>query len=200
MSDDALQRYLASRDLHVSDGPGHGRPAARPRFVIQRHDASTLHFDLRLEVDGVLKSWAVPKGPSTDPRDKRLAIPTDDHALDYVDFEGRIPDGERGGGTVIVWDTGRYQNITEDGSHVVPMADALATGHVKVWLLGHKLEGGYALTRVRLGGGDQWLLVKVDDHRADRRRQPTTTRLRSVLSGRTNKDLEAGDTPRGETT
>ena len=190
MSDDVLREYLAKRDLDVSGEPGGGAPGDRPRFVIQRHDASSLHFDLRLEVDGVLKSWAVPKGPSTDPRDKRLATPTEDHPLDYADFEGRIPAGEYGGGTVIVWDTGPYQNITEHDGEVVPMSDALTAGHVKVWLLGHKIEGGYALTRARLGDDDQWLLVKVDDEGADRRRRPATTELRSVLSGRTNDDVE----------
>lgn len=191
MSDDALQEYLAKRDLDVSGEPGGGEPGDGPRFVIQRHDASSLHYDLRLEVDGVLKSWAVPKGPSTDPRDKRLATPTEDHPLDYADFEGRIPDDEYGGGTVIVWDTGPYQNITERDGELVAMSEALADGHVKVWLQGHKLQGGYALTRTRLGGEDQWLLVKVDDAGADRRRRPTTTQLRSVLTDRTNEDLEA---------
>ncbi len=191
MSDDALREYLAKRDLDVSGEPGGGEPGDRPRFVIQRHDASNLHYDLRLEVDGVLKSWAVPKGPSTDPRDKRLATPTEDHPLDYADFEGRIPDDEYGGGTVIVWDTGPYQNITERDGELVAMPEALADGHVKVWLQGHKLQGGYALTRTRLGGEDQWLLVKVDDAGADRRRRPTTTQLRSVLTDRTNEDLEA---------
>lgn len=191
MSDDALSAYLAKRNLDVSGEPGGGAPGDRPRFVIQRHDASSLHFDFRLEVDGVLKSWAVPKGPSTDPRDKRLATPTEDHPLDYADFEGRIPPGEYGGGTVIVWDAGPYQNITEDHGELVPMADALEAGHVKVWLLGHKVQVGYALTRAPLGGrDDQWLLVKIDDAGADRRRRPATTELRSVLSGRTNEDLE----------
>jgi len=191
MTDDPLRAYLAKRDLDVSGEPGGGEPADRPRFVIQRHDASSLHFDFRLEVDGVLRSWAVPKGPSTDPREKRLATPTEDHPLDYADFEGHIPAGEYGAGTVIVWDTGPYQNITEQDGELVPMADALEAGHVKVWLLGHKIEGGYALTRVRLGGDDdQWLLVKVDDAGADRRRRPATTELRSVLSDRTNEDLE----------
>jgi DNA ligase D-like protein (predicted 3'-phosphoesterase) len=190
-SEDALQEYLARRDLDVSGEPGGGAPHARPRFVIQRHDASRLHFDFRLEVDGVLKSWAVPKGPSTDPRDKRLAVPTEDHPLDYIDFEGYIPSGQYGGGTVIVWDTGTYQNITEDNGDLVDMVAALDAGHVKVWLDGHRLTGGYALTCTRLRGDDeQWLLVKVDDSEADRRRRPTETQRESVLSGQTNEDLE----------
>lgn len=191
-SEDALREYLAKRDLDLSGEPGGGRPGDQPRFVIQRHDASRLHFDFRLEVDGVLKSWAVPKGPSTDPRDKRLAAPTEDHPLDYADFEGRIPAGSYGGGTVIVWDTGTYANITEKDGEIIPMSAALRAGHVKVWLHGRKLTGGYALTRTPLGGrDDQWLLVKVDDAEADRRREPATTQPESVLSGRTNADLEA---------
>jgi DNA ligase D-like protein (predicted 3'-phosphoesterase) len=190
-SEDALQDHLGKPDLDVSGEPGGGGSGARPRFVIQRHDASRLHFDFRLEVGGVLKSWAVPKGPSTDPRDKRLAVPTEDHALDYIDFEGHIPHDHYGGGTVIVWDTGTYRNITEDDGEIVDMATALDAGHVKVWLDGHKVTGGYALTCTRLGDDDnQWLLVKVDDAEADRRRNPAATQLESVLSGRTNEDLE----------
>jgi DNA ligase D-like protein (predicted 3'-phosphoesterase) len=192
-TEDDLREYLDKRDLDVSGEPAGGEPGDRPLFVIQRHDASSLHFDFRLEVDGVLKSWAVPKGPSTDPRDKRLATPTEDHPLDYASFEGRIPEDEYGGGTVIVWDTGHYQNLTADHGELVPMAQALDAGHVKVWLLGQKVQGGYALTRTRLRGrDDQWLLVKMDDAGADRRRNPVATQVESVLSGRTNEDFEAG--------
>lgn len=201
MSDERpLSRYRAKRDPHRSGEPGGasgtpgglGGPGSSnpPRFVIQRHDASSLHFDVRLEVDGVLKSWAVPKGPSTDPREKRLATPTEDHPLDYASFEGRIPEQEYGGGTVVVWDEGTYENRTERRGRTVSMADGLADGHVKVWLDGHKLTGAFALTRTRLGGqSDQWLLVKVDDEGADRRRKPARTQPESVRSGRTNEDL-----------
>jgi DNA ligase D-like protein (predicted 3'-phosphoesterase) len=175
----ALREYLAERGL---DG---WQPTARPRFVIQRHDASRLHYDVRLEVDGVLVSWAVPRGPSTDPRDKRLAVPTDDHALGYIDFEGYIAAGQYGGGTVIVWDTGTYQNITERDGEIVDMATALTAGHAKVWLIGHKLSGGYALTRTRLGDdAGQWLLVKVDDTQADRRRNPAEADTASTCPAR----------------
>lgn len=103
------REYHRKRDLTVSREPSGGTPSQQPRFVVQRHDASSLHFDLRLEVGDVLVSWAVPKGPSTDPADKRLATRTEDHPLDYACFEGRIPAGEYGGGTVIVWDTGTYE-------------------------------------------------------------------------------------------
>ncbi len=164
---------------------------ARPIFVVQRHDASSLHFDVRLEVDGVLVSWAVPKGPSLDPRDKRLAVKVEDHELSYADYEGRIGDGY-GKGTVIVWDTGPYDNLTEEDGEAVAMAEAVAGGHVKVRLQGHKLTGAFSFRRTRMGGEEKnWLLVKVDDEGADRRRRPTSTRNESVLSGRTNEDLEA---------
>jgi DNA ligase D-like protein (predicted 3'-phosphoesterase) len=150
--------------------------------VVQRHDASSLHFDFRLEIDGVLISWAVPKGPSTDPRDKRLATRVEE---DYVDFEGRIPEGDYGAGTVVVWDRGTYENLREEG-----VVDGPAHGHLTVWLDGEKIRGGYALTHARLRGDDRnWLLVKVDDAEADRRRKPARTQLESVLSGRTNEDL-----------
>ncbi len=166
------------------------RDSSGPRFVVQRHDASSLHFDVRLEIDGVLVSWAVPKGPSLDPSDKRLARRTEDHALDYADFEGRIEQGY-GAGTVIVWDTGPFDNLTEKDGEQVPLAQALAHGHLKVDLHGEKLTGAFALTHTRMGGDDSsWLLLKVDDAAADARRRPTSTQNESVLSGRTNEDLE----------
>jgi DNA ligase D-like protein (predicted 3'-phosphoesterase) len=158
--------------------------------VVQRHEASTVHYDFRLEVDGVLKSWAVPKGPSTDPSQKRLATPTEDHPLDYVEFEGAIPEGSYGAGTVVVWDTGAYRNLTSHRGEIVDMADALESGHVSVWLEGEKLRGAFALTRSQMRGREQWLLVKVNDEEADRRRNPVSTRPESVLSGRTNADVE----------
>lgn len=189
---DRLEKYRAKRDLTASGEPAGGTPGQRPRFVVQRHDASTLHYDFRLEVDGVLKSWAVPKGPSTNPSEKRLATPTEDHPLDYADFEGSIPEGY-GAGTVVVWDTGEYRNLTERRGEPVDMADGLAAGHVKVWLEGQKLRGGYALTRSRIRGREQWLLVKVADEGADRRRNPVRTQPESVLTGRTNAELASGN-------
>lgn len=161
-----------------------------PVFVVQRHDASTLHFDFRLEIGGVLVSWAVPKGPSLDPRDRRLAAMTEDHSLDHADFEGRIGEGY-GAGTVVVWDTGRFENVTERDGEPVTAEEALAAGHLKFVLHGKKLTGAFALTHTRMGGDEKnWLLVKVDDEGADRRRKPATTQPESVLSGRTNEDFE----------
>jgi len=163
-----------------------------PFFVIQLHHARTRHFDFRLEVEGVLKSWAVPKGPSTDPRDKRLAVRVADHDVDYADFEGVIPEGKYGAGTVIVWDAGPYQSIKRDvRGRRVSMREALAAGNVEVWLEGRKIRGGYALVRTRLGGKrETWLLVKMRDAGADARRKPAETEPESVLSGRTADELE----------
>ena len=146
--------------------------------MVQKHDASRLHYDFRLEVDGVLKSWAIPKGPSTDPKEKRLAVPTEDHPLEYAGFEGVIPAGEYGGGTVMVWDTGPFQNLTEKKGVAIPLAEAVAHGHVKVRLEGRKLQGGYALTRFKTGKDEAWLLVKADDEAAD----PAADRLRPGLN------------------
>ena len=155
-----------------------------PMFVIQKHAASSLHYDFRLEVDGVLVSWAVPKGPSTDPRERRLAVQVEDHPLSYGDFEGVIGAGY-GAGAVIVWDTGSYDNLREE----VSMSEALADGHVRVALHGHKLRGGYTLRRTRAGSKPNWLLMKRRDGEADARRNPLSTQPESVLSGRTIEDL-----------
>jgi DNA ligase D-like protein (predicted 3'-phosphoesterase) len=141
-------------------------------------------------VAGVLKSWAVPKGPSTDPRDKRLAMAVEDHALDYATFEGVIGGGY-GAGAVIVWDTGPYRNRTERDGREVPLERALADGHAVVELEGHKLRGAYALTRTDTEPRERWLLVKVRDDAADARRDPVATQPESVLSGRTIEEVAA---------
>ncbi|HEX9375773.1 MAG TPA: DNA polymerase ligase N-terminal domain-containing protein [Actinomycetota bacterium] len=192
---DALESYREKRDFRRTPEPSarRGRRTGEPRFVIQQHDATALHYDVRLEADGVLKSWAVPKGPSTDPRDKRLAMPTEDHPLAYAGFEGVIPEGEYGAGPVIVWDTGTYRNLTERDGREVPVGEAVDRGHVKVWLKGKKLTGGYAFTRTPVGrdGREKWLLVKLKDEAADARRNPVSTQPESVLSGRTIEDLRA---------
>jgi len=194
-ADQRLDAYRRKRRTELSGEPtGADGPPPRdgqPRFVVQRHDARSLHFDVRLEVDGVLVSWAVPKGPSLNPADKRLAHRTEDHPLDYIDFEGRIGGGY-GAGTVIVWDTGTYDNLTTLDGEPVAAADALLKGHIKVLLYGHKLSGAFAVTHTKMGGDEaNWMLVKVDDESADRRRRPTATQNESVLTGRTNSDLEA---------
>lgn len=188
----ALERYRGKRNFGATPEPrGKSRNADHedPRFVVQLHDARTRHYDFRLEAGGVLKSWAVPKGPSTDPREKRLATPTEDHPLDYEDFEGVIPEGEYGAGTVLVWDAGTYRNLTEREGEEVPIEEALENGHVKVWLEGQKLKAGYALSRLR--DRNDWLLVKVKDNEADARRNPVHTQPESVLTGRTLDEIAA---------
>ncbi len=153
--------------------------------MIQQHQATTLHYDFRLEVEGVLRSWAVPKGLSTDPRQKRLAVEVEDHSLQYGDFEGVIGEESYGAGAVIVWDAGTYSNLDEGTS----MADALERGHAKVWLEGKKLRGGWTLQRTRGGAKPQWLLIKRRDEGADARRNPQSTQPQSVKSGRTVKEV-----------
>lgn len=194
MAPDRLEDYRRKRDFHRTDEPKarSRRGRARSRFVVQKHDASSLHYDFRLEHDGVLKSWAVPKGPSLNPDEKRLARPTEDHPVDYIDFEGTIPAGQYGAGPVIVWDTGTYRNITQRGGEPVPLGEALQAGHASIWLEGEKLTGGWSLTRMRGGSGESWLLVKRSDEHADRRRKPVRSAPASVLSGRTVEDLAEG--------
>ena len=198
----SLEPYREKRDFRRTPEPGddddeEGDVGGNdPRFVIQEHDAASHHYDFRLEVDGVLKSWAVPKGPSTDPSDKRLAVPTEDHPLDYIDFEDVIPEDEYGAGPVIVWDTGRYENLkTDDEGEPVPLSDQLEDGHATFRLHGEKISGGYALTRVATGDDERWLLVKMDDDEADARRNPTSAEPKSVKSGRTIEEVreEEGD-------
>jgi DNA ligase D-like protein (predicted 3'-phosphoesterase) len=155
--------------------------------VIQKHAASTLHYDFRLEVDGALRSWAVPKGLSTDPRVKRLAVEVEDHSLEYADFEGTIGAGIYGAGAVIVWDAGTYRNLDQERS----MAQAIAAGHVKIWLEGQKLIGGWTLQRTRGGKKPQWLVIKRRDAGADARRNPQSTQPGSVNSGRTVEQVAA---------
>lgn len=197
-----MSEYQSKRDFRNTpepkggDGPGH---RGSPRFVIQQHDAQSMHWDFRLEIDDALVSWAVTKGPSTDPRDKRLAVRTEDHPLEYADFEGVIPEDQYGAGPVIVWDAGSYRNlVAEKDGGPREMREALEAGQIEVWLEGEKLKGGYALVHARVGGDDRnWLLIKMDDEEADARRDPTSTQPESVKSGKTIDDLrseaDAGD-------
>jgi DNA ligase D-like protein (predicted 3'-phosphoesterase) len=157
---DKLKTYREKRDFSLTSEPSGGSLARRGDiFVVQKHSSHSQHYDLRLEVDGVLKSWAVPKGPSLDPRDKRLAIETEDHPIEYAFFEGTIPQGQYGAGTVEVWDRGSYQNMTQKDGLEISMKEALHSGHAAFRLEGKKLKGGYALTRTKRG----WLLVKMKD-------------------------------------
>ena len=133
--------------------------------MVQRHHATNVHFDLRLEVDGALASWAVPKGPSLDPAAKRLAVRVDDHAMAHATYENDVT----GRGSVVIWDTGRFENVTELKGRAITAAEALERGHLRFVLHGEKLTGGFALTRTRMGGDPKnWILVKIDDAGAER--------------------------------
>ncbi len=192
-ADEPLKEYLEKRDFAATaepEGGGASAPADGPIFVIQEHKASSHHFDVRLQVGDVLRSWAVPKGPSTDPSEKRLAVPTEDHPLEYAEFEGTIPEDEYGGGSVLVWDAGRYTNLKhDDDGNPVTVEEQLDDGHATVWLHGEKIRGGYAFIRTDMGDEERWLLVKMDDEEADARRNPVSTERRSVLSDRTIDDV-----------
>ncbi|WP_321574023.1 DNA polymerase ligase N-terminal domain-containing protein, partial [Geminicoccus harenae] len=192
----ALEEYVAKRDFtRTAEPKGRRGKAGGQRFVIQKHDARRLHYDLRLELDGVFKSWAVTRGPSLLAGEKRLAVQVEDHPLDYGDFEGNIPKGEYGGGSVIVWDRGSWR---PDGDP----AAGLKKGRLSFTLEGDKLAGGWHLVRMHKRRGekrDNWLLIKQDDAAARPEDAPDITEERpdSVLSGRSNADV-AGGVPAGE--
>jgi bifunctional non-homologous end joining protein LigD len=196
----SLREYRQKRRFDVTPEPV-GRPGppaeatGRLRYVIQKHQATRLHYDFRLEWNGALLSWAVPKGPSLDPSVKRLAMRVEDHPLDYADFEGIIPEGEYGAGTVIVWDRGTW---TPDDQNVDA---ALRRGELKFTLQGTKLKGSWVLVRTRSGypassGRPAWLLIKHRDTYASDR-DVTTALPNSVISHRPLEELaQASTTPR----
>src|SRR3977135_2476327 len=159
----ALAEYQHKRDFTKTPEP---RPRIKksprqPIFVVQEHHARRLHYDFRLEADGVLKSWAVPKQPTLDPSQKRLAVHVEDHPLDYAFFQGRIPEGQYGAGDVAVWDHGTYENLMEQKPKPMSISQGIAAGRVEVFLHGKKLKGGFALIHLRSQDQkDNWLLIK----------------------------------------
>lgn len=169
--------------------------AERRIFVVQKHDASRLHYDFRLELDGVLKSWAVPKGPSLDPADKRLAVMVEDHPLEYATFEGGIPKGEYGGGTVMVWDTGWWEPDETWGKEakgagkgpLLSPEEALAKGELKFVVHGKKLSGSWALVKTKWKGENNWLLIK---HRDEAAREGSDIEQEAPDSAATGRSLE----------
>jgi bifunctional non-homologous end joining protein LigD len=204
----SLETYKKKRDFKLTPEPaGVAKPKSSPeralQYVIQKHRATNLHYDFRLEHNGVLLSWAVPKGPSLDPSVKRLAMQVEDHPLEYGGFEGIIPEGEYGGGTVMVWDNGEW-------SPEIPDIDAaLEKGDLKFTLKGKKLRGSWVLVRTKgFGGSDKsWLLIKHRDRFASDK-DILTAKPRSVLSDRLLGEIaldeggnvakaETGDPPRG---
>ncbi|MCA1801664.1 MAG: hypothetical protein LC662_04300 [Rhodothermaceae bacterium] len=195
----ALTRYKKKRNFKKSPEPVGGTPDGdNLRFVVQKHHASRLHYDFRLEMEGVLKSWAVPKGPSTDPDIKRLAMMVEDHPYDYRNFEGIIPDGY-GAGTVIVWDEGFYELAGADGKDKKTQDKALRkgvhSGKLHVVLYGKKLKGEYALIKTHGKAENAWLLFKVKDNYVSK--DDVTLKDTSVISGKTLAQVEKSTTDNG---
>jgi bifunctional non-homologous end joining protein LigD len=196
-----LAEYRRKRDFSHTAEPRGGRRKAATKlaYVIQKHAASQLHFDLRLELDGVMKSWAVPKGPSLDPAVKRLAMQVEDHPIEYNRFEGTIPKGEYGGGTVMIWDRGTYTYGGEDGLDPEEgLRQGYARGDFKVVLQGKRLKGSWVLVRTRRGDPKraQWLLIKHRDQFAEPGSEVVEEYLSSAATGRTMDEIAAGRKPR----
>ena len=197
----ALAEYQRKRDFSKTAEPSGGTatPASRGRlrFVIQKHAATRLHFDLRLELDGVMKSWAVPKGPSLDPGERRLAMQVEDHPIEYNTFEGVIPKGEYGGGTVMLWDRGTYEPNYDDGRNDVDaLRDGLRKGRLKVRFDGKRMHGGWTL--VRMQGRDEnpdkpaWLFIKERDDTADPSHDLVAEEVTSIATHRTMEQIASG--------
>jgi bifunctional non-homologous end joining protein LigD len=189
----SLAAYRSKRAFTETPEPvGRVRRSNRRRiFVVQKHDASRLHYDFRLAVNGVLASWAVPKGPSMNPADKRLAVRTEDHPLEYAKFEGVIPPGQYGAGTVMVWDLGKYEPLENQ-----PPEEQLAGGKIQIVLLGEKLRGGFTLVQIEKrfmnpSRRNHWLLIKSRDEHADPSWDIESLRFDySVLTGRSLKEIK----------
>lgn len=197
----SLVEYRRKRDFTRTDEPQGGprKTGRKLAYVIQKHAASHLHYDLRLELDGVMKSWAVPKGPSLDPSVKRLAMEVEDHPIEYNLFEGTIPKGEYGGGTVMIWDRGSYTyGGSDDGDPVEGLRRGYAKGDFKFVLHGKRLTGSWVLVRTRRGDPKraQWLLIKHRDEAAEPESDVTEEYQSSVATGRTMEEIAAGARPR----
>jgi DNA ligase D-like protein (predicted 3'-phosphoesterase) len=185
-----FEEYNKKRDFSFSPEPIGviKEKGGQKKFVVQKHNATTLHYDLRLELEGVLKSWVVPKGPSMDPKVRRLAIPTEDHPIEYADFEGVIPKGNYGAGTVIVWDSGTFRNSKGEEKS---FADNLEEGHATFHLNGSKLIGNFALIKTNRGKSrPQWLFFKMKDEYAIPGSEITSEKPNSSKTGRSLEEVE----------
>lgn len=184
-----LKKYYSKRDLKKSGEPADVKTTSKrkknPIFVIQKHNASHEHYDLRLEISGALKSWAVPKGPSLNPKVKRLAIETEDHPMAYANFEGNIPPGNYGAGSVMIWDYGTYTNIKREKGRILPIDKCYQQGRIEVELKGKKVQGAFALIKTHYTSENSWLLIKMNDEYASARKNPVNTKKRSAVSNRT---------------
>ncbi|WP_445190769.1 DNA ligase D [Sphingomonas sp. Tas61C01] len=193
-AEDSLATYRSKRDFAKTREPaGATGKTAGNGFIVQKHDATRLHYDFRLELDGVLLSWAVTRGPSLDPDDKRLAVRTEDHPLDYATFEGTIPKGQYGGGTVMLWDTGTWESLPGKDPR-----KTLAEGHLHFFLHGRRMKGEWIMIRLKPRGkekGENWLLRKVADEHAAGSDDLIGTHLTGVLSGLTMAEIAAGKPP-----
>lgn len=180
-----LKDYQAKRDFNrTPEPPGDKRiPHKRPLFVVQKHNANHLHYDFRIEENGVLKSWAIPKGPSTNPHEKRLAVMTEDHPLDYAYFEGIIPEGNYGAGEVLVWDIGTFKNLKDKS-----IEECIKEGKITILLEGKKLRGGYTLIKTQLHP-NSWLFFKMHDNEEDPLHSITEEHPESVLTDRTIEEI-----------
>lgn len=178
-----LSTYAKRRNVKRTKEPAPKVKSSQgnPSFVVQQHAARSMHYDFRLEIDGVMKSWAIPKGPSLNPKNRRLAVLTDDHPLSYKNFEGVIPEGEYGAGAVIVWDRGKYKNLKS-----MTMKGSFRKGAIEIFLRGKKLKGGFALVRMQ---GKNWLLIKMKDEYADAKKNITKSEPHSVKSGKKINEL-----------
>jgi len=197
--DTALAEYRRKRDFTKTAEPeGRPRSVARRKpalvFVIQKHAATRLHFDLRLELDGVMKSWAVPKGPSLDPSEKRLAMQVEDHPIEYNTFEGIIPKGEYGGGSVMLWDRGTYTYPEKTDDSVKRLREGYQRGDFKFELHGKRLRGSWVLVRLRRGDPEKpaWLLIKHRDEYARPGYDIVAAEQTSVRSRRTMEQIAKG--------
>lgn len=194
-----LEVYTRRRNFEKTTEPDPMRVKKmqkKPVFTVQEHHASHLHWDLRLEIDGVMPSWAIPKGPSTDPKIKRLAVQTEDHPIAYATFEGVIPEGEYGAGTVMVWDFGTYENIRIKDGISVPMDQCLKDGRIEIVLHGQKLRGVFVLIKTKIN----WLFFKKSDEYSSIE-DITKTQTRSALTNRTIDEIarsHSDDTKKGQ--
>jgi bifunctional non-homologous end joining protein LigD len=187
----ALENYKEKRDFKKTTEPAGKEKGSREDliFVVQKHAATNLHYDFRLELDGVLKSWAVPKGPTLNPQEKRLAMMVEDHPFDYKDFEGVIPKGNYGAGNVIVWDKGTYHSIKSKNRKESDqfLREGLQKGDLKFILHGEKLNGEYALVNMKKPGQNAWLLIKKKDEFATT--GDVLAQQESVISGMTVEEI-----------